>query len=94
MDLEKILNELTTAPSKRLNRMAGREYAFKGPASVRVTRKDRQDILKETDPAIVKAALEIAFKKIIAATSGTPAQQVALNKINQMRKQIFDRLDK
>jgi hypothetical protein len=83
----------TSAVDQRLTRMAGRDYAFKGPATTRVTRSDKMSLLKETDPTAVKNAMESAFKIIIAAANGTPVQQLAITKINMIRKQIFDKLD-
>lgn len=93
MDFEDMLNELE-APTKPLTRVAGRNYVYKSPASTRITRKDRQDLLKQTDPQAVKAAMEIAFKQIIAAANGTKAQQIALNKVNQLRKVVFKALER
>ena len=98
MDLDKLINEMgleaTPAPTKPLSRVAGRDFVYKNPGMVKVTRQDRQDLLKTTDPAQVKAAVESAFEQIIAAVTGTSAQNTAIAKINQLRKQIFADLDR
>ena len=82
-----------TSPEGRLTRKSGREYAYGGPASFRVTRKGKLDLLRERDPRIIRDALENAFKAIIAASSGTPIQQTAVSKINILRRQLFQKLD-
>jgi hypothetical protein len=92
MDFDKILDEMEQ-PTKPLSRVAGRNYVYKSPSSVRITRKDRQTLLKQTDPAQVKAAMEVAFNQIIAAANGTKVQQLVISKLNQLRNQVFDRLD-
>jgi len=98
MELNEILNEFKTtqsfSPTKPLNKTSGRNYVYKSPASVRITRKDRQSLLKTTDTREVKAAMEVAFKQIITAATGTSVQQLSINRVNQMRRQIFAKLEK
>lgn len=104
MDFKKLNNELNEADinqfsasevgSKRLTRQAGRKYVYSGPSVTRITRTDKRTLLKEKDPAVIKDAIENAFKIIIAAATNTSVQQIVISKINTMRTQIYARLDK
>lgn len=96
---EELLNELDQYAKdqpeykNRLTHQAGRKYAYEGPAVTRITKKDKRELLKEKDPKAIKAAMENAFSIILAAAKGTPVQQQAVTKVNQIRTQIFKKLD-
>lgn len=83
----------TATGGDRYTQMSGKDYAMGGPASTRITRSDKRNLYKSTDPEQVKSAVDSAFQMIIAATRGTPAASVAVSKINQVKKQIFSKLD-
>lgn len=101
MEIKDILEELDNTEeldeqsvNDRLTINTGRQYAYTGPATTRITRQDKMKLLRSKDLEQLKATMDKGFEMILAAAKGTTLQQTILQKLNVARRQIFQKLDK
>lgn len=107
MKLKRLLNEMdmgptpnspTTTSSNRLTKMSGREYAYSGPASQRITRNDKVKFLTSRDKTLddLSASIDNAFKMVIAAANipgKSSLQSFIIQKLNAARTQIVTKIE-
>ena len=81
-----------TASYKPLQSRAGRDYAFKGPAFTRITKKDKQELFRERELEKILPNIESAFEMIIAAVQGTPIKGWMTSQLNSLRRQLHQKV--
>lgn len=61
--------------------------------TTRITRKDRMDLVKSKDLQTVKNQVDVSFKQILAAADNTPIESFIIGRLNQIKRQIDQKID-
>lgn len=97
MELKQLLFEFNQPtnknnPSKRYNSSTGVRGAMRSKTT-RITRKDRIDAVKSKDLNQLKNQIDASFQLILAAADNTPVESFIIGRLNQIRKQLDNRID-
>lgn len=97
-NLEDELNEALgtsrsdTSPNEKFTPNIGRQTAMKAKQQI-ITRKDRLDLLKETDLEIIGQTVDNYLKGIMIAVDNTPLKQFTFGRLQQFKKQFDQKME-